>query len=151
MSLFNTLSSNGEALIKSFETLRLIAYPDGGNVMTLGWGHTAGVKEGDTCTPEQAEDWFQHDVGVVVGALNADVMTNLSQCQFDALCSFTYNVGVGAEAHSTLLKLLNQRRFAEASAEFPKWDHDNGVEVAGLKRRRLAEQAMFNNQPWQHI
>lgn len=147
----NTLGSEGEALIKSFEKLRLTAYLDDGGVWTLGWGYTSGVKEGDSCTPEQAEDWFHEDTGSVVRRLNADIVTNVNQNQFDALCSFAYNVGVGAEGHSTLLKLINQRRFADASAEFPKWDHVKGTESSGLLRRRLAEQALFNGHPWRQI
>lgn len=149
--LFNTLSSAGEALIKTFETLALAAYQDPGGVWTLGYGHTVGVKEGDTCTPEQAEDWFQHETNVIVGDLDAHLLTNCTQNQFDALVSFTYNVGWDAEEHSTMMRLLNQRRFLDASAEFPKWNHIDGEVSAGLTRRRAAEQALFDGLPWQHI
>ena len=139
----NTLGSKGEALIKSFETLALVAYPDSGGVPTIGWGHTEGVKLGDTCTPEQAEIWFQEDSQAAVHGVDSSLTTNVTQNQFDALVSFAFNVGVGAEAHSTMAKLINARNFAGAAGEFPKWDHVDGVPKAGLLRRREAEQALF--------
>lgn len=139
----NTLSSTGEDLIKGFEELRLKAYRDQRGVWTIGWGHTAGVKEGDTCTPQMAEAWFLSDTQFAVHGVDTSITTNVTQNQFDALVSFTFNVGVGAEAHSTMAGLINIRNFAAASAEFPKWDHIEGVPDAGLLRRRLAEQALF--------
>lgn len=140
----NTLSSTGEDLIKSFEELRLVAYQDQKGIWTIGWGHTGSeVVEGFTCTPEQAEQWFIEDTQFADNGVNASIHTHVTQNQFDALVSFTFNVGVGAEAHSTMAKLINARNFIGAAAEFPKWDHVNGVVNAGLQRRRLAEQALF--------
>ncbi len=140
----NTLSSTGENLIKSFESLRLTAYQDQKGVWTCGWGHTgADVVAGTTCTPEQAEAWFLKDTQAAVNGVDTSIATNINQNQFDALVSFTFNVGVGAEAHSTMVKLINARNFTGAAAEFPKWDHVNGVPNAGLLRRRQAEQALF--------
>lgn len=139
----NTLGSAGEDLIKDFEEFRSKAYPDSGGVPTIGWGHTKGVALGDTCTPEQAEIWFQEDTQAAVHGVDASLTTNVNQNQFDALTSFTFNVGVGAEAHSTLVKFVNARDFTSAAAEFPKWDYVKGVKNAGLLRRRLAEQALF--------
>lgn len=145
----NTLGSDGEALMKSFEKLALIAYLDEGDVWTIGWGHTEGVKEGDTCTKEQADAWFEHqDTARVIDALDRMLWTNVSQCQFDALVSFTYNVGIGAEEHSTMLKLINQRLFDAAAAQFLRWDHVKGRVSAGLLRRRQAEQALFEGRDW---
>jgi lysozyme len=139
-----TLSSTGEELIKRFEELRLVAYLDQRGRWTCGWGHTgADVVEGTTCTAEQAETWFQEDTLWAVKGCSDSLTTNISQPQFDALVSFTFNVGVGAEEHSTLIGLVNARNLAGAAAEFPKWDHVNGVVNAGLQRRRLAEQALF--------
>lgn len=139
----STLGSEGEDLIKEFETLELQAYQDQKGIWTLGWGHTLGVVAYQTTTPEEAEEWFQQDTQTAVNGVNKSLTTNVSQQQFDALTSFTYNVGVGAEAHSTMLGLINGRDFAGAAAEFPKWDHVKGVPNAGLLRRRLAEQALF--------
>jgi lysozyme len=138
------LGNNGEALIKSFEQLRLDAYkrfPT--EPWTIGWGHTKGVQRGDTCTFEQARIWFLEDTAKAVDANNALLTVPVSQNQFDALASFAYNAGIGAESHSTLLRLVNSGQNDLAAAEFVKWDHVNGVEVAGLKRRREAEAALY--------
>jgi lysozyme len=140
----NTLGSAGENLIKSFETMKLVAYLDQRGRWTCGWGHTGpDVVEGTTCTPEQAEDWFQQDTQAAVNGVDESIQTNVTQNQFDALVSFTFNVGVGAEGHSTMAKLINARNFAGAAAQFPLWDHVDGVPNAGLLRRRQAEQALF--------
>ena len=140
----NTLGSAGENIIKEFEELRLKAYQDQGGVWTCGWGHTGSdVVEGTTCTPEQAEIWCQEDMQAAVRGVDDSLTTNVTQNQFDALVSFTFNVGVSAEAHSTMAKLINARSFANAAAEFQKWDHVAGVRNAGLLRRRLAERALF--------
>lgn len=141
----NTLSSTGEDLIKGFEELRFTAYQDDKGIWTIGWGHTGPeVVEGLTCTIEQAETWFQEDTLWAVKGVNDSLTTNVSQTQFDALVSFTFNVGVGAEAHSTMVKLINARNFTGAANEFPKWDHEDGKVSAGLLRRRVAEQALFS-------
>jgi lysozyme len=140
----NTLGSAGEDLIKSFEELRLVAYLDQRGRWTCGFGHTGpDVVQGTTCTPEQAEAWFQLDTQAAVVGVDTSIQTTINQQQFDALVSFTFNVGVGAEGHSTMAKLVNARNFTGAAAEFPKWDHVDGVPNAGLLRRREAEQALF--------
>jgi lysozyme len=147
----NTLGSAGEALMKSFEKLALVAYPDEpGGVWTIGYGHTQGVQEHDTCTGIQADMWFDQDISVVVYCLDRLLLTNVSQNQFDALVSFTFNVGIGAEQHSTMLKLINERRFVDAANEFPRWNHVKGVVSEGLTRRRAAEQALFVGGDWQN-
>jgi lysozyme len=140
----NTLGSAGENLIKSFEELKLVAYQDQRGRWTCGWGHTGpDVVEGTTCTPEQAEEWFLSDTQAAVNGVDASIQTNVTQNQFDALVSFTFNVGVGAEGHSTMAKLINARDFAGAAAQFLLWDHIDGVPNAGLLRRREAEQKLF--------
>lgn len=138
------LSPTGESLIKSFESLRLVAYQDQKGVWTCGWGHTGkDVVEGTTCDAALAETWFIMDTAAAVAGVNHTVQVPISQNEFDALASFTFNVGVGNEAHSTLITYVNQSNFASAAAEFPKWDHVDGVPNAGLLRRREAEQALF--------
>lgn len=138
------LGAAGKALIQSFEQCRLTAYMDGGGVWTIGWGHTGReVHEGLTCTQEQADAWFDQDVAVAVNALNKALDVAVNQNQFDALVSFTFNVGVRHATQSTLLRDVNAKRFAEAADEFPKWCHDNGETIPGLLRRRRAEQALF--------
>lgn len=138
------LGAAGEALIKSFETLRLAAYQDQGGIWTCGWGHTGpDVTAGTTCTPEQAQTWFQADTGHAASVCSAVVPLSATQNQFDAVVSFAYNVGVGAFLHSTLRDRLNALDFAGAAAQFPLWDHVNGTVSDGLYRRRMAEQTLF--------
>lgn len=148
----NILGSDGEALMKAFETLALTAYLDEGNIWTIGWGHTGiGVVEGLTCTLTEADTWFNTDTQFVVSTLDRLLATSVTQNQFDALVSFTYNVGIGAEQHSTLMRLVNQRNFMEAALEFPRWHYVNHKESRGLLRRRIAEQALFLGKPWQNV
>lgn len=143
------LGPKGEALIKSFETLRLSSYPDERGVWTIGWGHTGwyapgvAVGPGQTCTPEQAEAWFLEDTARAVAGVSRNVDVALTQDQFDALASFTYNDGVAALAHSTLLRDLNAGHAAQAADEFLRWDYAGGHVSDGLERRRKAERALF--------
>jgi GH24 family phage-related lysozyme (muramidase) len=137
------LAELGLDLLKSFEQCRLSAYRDSVGIPTIGWGHTAGVRMGDTCSQEQADNWLVGDVQAAVNACDANAPKNLTQNQFDALVVFTFNVGVGAEAHSTLLAKLKAGDIAGAADEFLKWNHAGGVVVDGLTRRRQAERALF--------
>lgn len=139
-----TLGSKGTALIHSFEKLCLVGYADEGGVPTIGWGHTGpDVYVGQVCTVAQADAWFAQDTHAAVAAVNASVQVPLSQNQFDALVAFTFNVGVNAEAHSTLCRKMNAGDMAGAALEFAKWNHVNGVVSAGLTRRRQAEHDLF--------
>jgi lysozyme len=137
------LGAAGTALIKSFETCQLVAYQDQRGRWTLGWGHAEGVRQGDTCTQEQADAWFLTDTAWACKAIMNEVDVALTQNQFDALTSFTFNVGASAFASSTLLRYLNQSLWTAAANEFDRWDHVNGVTNAGLQRRRAAEKALF--------
>ena len=137
------LSAKGIAFIENAEGCKLSAYLDQRGIPTIGVGHTLGVKMGDTCTQEQADQWLAEDTEVAQHAVNTLVTVPLNQNQFDALVSFTFNVGVGSFKSSTLLSLLNQNAYAGAAQQFLKWNHINGVENEGLTKRRQAEQAMF--------
>ena len=137
------LAEPGLALLKSFEQCRLSAYRDSVGVPTIGWGHTDGVRMTDTCSQEQADRWLVMDVQAAINACDANAPQNLTQNQFDALVVFTFNVGIGAEAHSTLLAKLKAGDIAGAADEFLKWNHAGGVVVDGLTRRRQAERALF--------
>ncbi|MFT4064259.1 lysozyme [Paraburkholderia sp.] len=111
---------------------------------TIGVGHTGPeVRYGLTWTPDQAEAQLLANVAGAVAAVNRLVKTPLTQAEFDALVDFVFNLGVGAFAGSTMLKLLNSGNHAAAANEFKKWDMAGGKHVAGLLRRRLAEKAEF--------
>lgn len=137
-------SSNGLRLTESFEQCRLVAYQDSKGVWTIGWGHTRGVKAGDTCTQAQADAWLMEDVQEAVDAVNRLVKVSLTQAQFDALVDFTFNAGVGNFASSTMLRLLNAGDAAGAEDQFARWDMCGGAHLAGLARRRAAEAGMFD-------
>jgi lysozyme len=147
------LGAKGAALIKKREQLRLVAYkPTPQDKWTIGWGHTGkDVYEGLTWVLSQAEDAFQRDTAWAVTAVLRHTDVALNQNQFDALVAFVFNVGetafAGDPAHgrepSTLLRLVNSSRFADAAQEFAKWNHQNGVVLGGLTARRADEAQLF--------
>lgn len=143
------ISNNGLNLIKQFEGLRLNAYDDGVGVWTIGYGTTkypngSRVKKGDKITQTQADHYIANDVATFERAVNMLVNVPLNQNQFDALVSFTYNLGATNLSASTLLKKLNSKDYKGAAAEFPKWNKAGGKVMTGLVRRRKAEMELFN-------
>ncbi len=141
-------SLDGQHLTQSFESCRLVAYPDpklGWSVPTLGWGHTRGVKRGDTCTQAQADAWLLEDIQEAVSAVNHLVTAHLTQRQFDACVDFTFNAGQGNFGSSTLLKDINAGNYMLAAQEFKRWDMSGGAHIAGLARRRAAEASLFDD------
>jgi GH24 family phage-related lysozyme (muramidase) len=141
-----SLSQQGLDLIKGFEGLRLSAYQDSVGVWTIGYGHTAGVRPGDRITQAQAEAYLRQDTGWAQQAVRDNVKVPLTQGQFDALTSFTFNLGAGALKGSTLLRELNAGHYSAAKSEFGKWVHAGGRTLDGLVRRRAAEAALFGGQ-----
>ena len=135
-------SSKGVSLIKSFEGCRLKAYKCPAGVWTIGYGHTAGVKEGDTITQETADDYLRNDLAKYEKAvMNYDGIYHFNQNQFDALVSFTYNCGIGN------LKNLTQsgkRTLAQISTKLLLYNKAGGVVLRGLQRRRAAEKELFD-------
>ena len=140
-----TTSQKGIDLIKSFEGCRLTAYQDSVGVWTIGYGHTAGVYQGMTITEKEAEDFLRSDLGTSESAVNRLVTYSMNQNQFDALVSFTFNVGSGNFGSSTLLKKLNQGDITGAANEFDKWIQAGGQVLEGLVKRRAAEKELFLN------
>ena len=137
------ISANGLSLIKQHEGLRLTAYQCNAGVWTIGYGHTKGVKEGDTCTQDQADAWLLEDVEHAESAVNSQGLT-LTQNQFDALVSFVFNVGVSAFKKSTLLKKIKVNPNDPVIAnEFAKWKYAGGNVVAGLVTRRNNESNLY--------
>ena len=144
-------SDKGIALIKRHEGLRLNAYPDiahGWSRATIGYGHTsqAGpptVKQGMAITEAEAERILRQDLIKFEGAVSALVSVPLTQSQFDALVSFTFNLGPGNLQSSTLLRKLNAGDYTGAAAEFPKWNKAGGKVLQGLVNRRADERRMF--------
>jgi lysozyme len=142
-------SQNGINLIKEFEGLRLSKYDDVTGHATIGYGTL--WKEGmpDICTAQEAEEWLKEECVTIEKALATMVMVPLNQNQFDALISFCYNIGTGAFAGSTLLRLLNQGEYDAAAAQFPRWVLSHGERYPGLVRRREREKELFSAIPAQ--
>ena len=138
----------GEEIIKHFESLRLRVYLCPVGIPTLGWGHIKGVKLGDTCTPEQAETWFQEDYDLARRVVLRHVETKLTENQVQALTSWVFNLGEGNFAVSTLLKKLNANDIEGASKEILRWNKGriNGIlqVLPGLDRRRIMEKQLFD-------
>jgi len=132
------LGKAGEELIKHFEGLYLEAYKCPAGVATIGWGHTAGVKLGQKITKQQAQEIFENDMKVYEGYVNYYVKQTLTQNQFDALVSFTYNCGPG-----NLQKLIRNRTLEQIADALPLFNKANGKVLAGLVRRRKMEQELF--------
>ena len=74
---------------------------------TIGWGKTSNVKEGDTCTQEEADQWLLDDVESVSNQIQKVIKREVNENQFNAILSFTYNLGIGSLLKSTLLRYLN--------------------------------------------
>lgn len=144
-------SQAGIDLIHSFEQLRLKAYPDpgskDGNPYTVGWGSTGSdIGPGTVWTKEKADQRFASDLSKFEQAVSLLVKVPLTQYQFDALVSFTYNLGIGSLKSSTMLKMLNEGYYSNAGLQLLRWTKNDGVEMAGLVRRRKAELKMFKGE-----
>lgn len=145
---FMNMSDEGIQFLKSFEGCRLEAYQDQAGIWTIGYGHTAGVKEGDTCTQEQAERWLKDELENAADFVRNSVEVELTQGQFDAIVDFVYNLGPRAFKYSTLRSLIQSGQMDRAADEFPRWNHVNGKVSKGLTLRRLAEKAIFEGRDW---
>ena len=135
--------NKGIELIKQFEGCKLTSYKCPAGVWTIGYGHTAGVYEGQKITHEEVETLLKNDLKKYEKYVNDYVKVELNQNQFDALVSFTYNLGPGSLKKSTLLKKINQNEFEAAAEEFLKWVKANGKTLPGLVKRRKAERELF--------
>lgn len=136
----------GLDLIKSFEGLRLEAYPDpgtGGDPYTVGFGSTKGVKKGMKITVQEAEQRLIMDLQDACKAVERYVTIPLNDNQFAALVSFTFNVGAGNLAVSTLLKRLNEGEYGSVPMQLMRWNRAAGKILNGLTRRRTAEGDLF--------
>jgi lysozyme len=138
----------GLALIKEFEGLELKAYRCPAGILTIGYGHTTAagapvVRQGLTITAQEAEDILRSDLVQYERAVNEAVTVPLTQEQFDALVSFTFNLGAASLRKSTLLKKLNAGDHAAVPAQLKKWIRAGGKKLEGLVRRRNAEALLW--------
>lgn len=141
-------SEKGIALIKQFEGCKLTAYQDSVGVWTIGYGWTHPVdgkpiRAGMTIKQETAERLLKTGLVSYESDVSRLVKVGLTQGQFDALVSFTYNLGARSLSTSTLLRKLNAGDYAGAADEFLRWNKAGGKVLNGLTRRREAERALF--------
>ena len=142
------VGDRGIALIKRFEGLRTQAYRDIAGVWTIGYGHTGPeVGPGMRLAKGQAEDLLRRDLARFADAVTDAVRVPVTQGQFDALVSLSYNIGVSAFRRSTALRRLNASDFAGAAEAMTWWNKatidGRKQPVRGLTRRRAAEAAFF--------
>uniref|UniRef100_UPI0031D7B4C2 lysozyme n=1 Tax=Klebsiella sp. TaxID=576 RepID=UPI0031D7B4C2 len=137
------VSYNCLNIVKDFEGCSLQAYKDPVGVWTIGYGHTYGVSEKQQITQDEAEQLLFGDLTSVGNEVDHLVIISLNQNQFDALVSFTFNVGGTNLAKSTLLKKLNAGDVSGAAEEFDRWIYAGKQIFDGLVKRRAAEKALF--------
>jgi lysozyme len=136
------LSNLGLKLIEASEGCKLRAYRDTGGVLTIGYGHTGGVREGQVIDQATAEILLKHDIQYAVGVVNSHALP-CSQGQFDALVDFVFNVGPSQFLSSHLYQYHKAGEHEKAAAEFPKWKYDNGKVEPGLVTRRAKERETY--------
>jgi lysozyme len=128
--------------MRQFEGCKLTAYKDAAGVLTIGYGHTGSdVSVDQKITAQKAIELFNSDLGrFETGVANLTKSVKITQSQFDALVSFSFNVGLFALKGSSLLYiLLKNPNNPELRNEFLRWDKSCGRVVAGLARRRKFE------------
>ena len=143
------INEHGIEIVKSFEGLALKPYLCPANVWTVGYGATRSSTGGpidpdmEPISETEAEALLIRDLESSEGWVSRLIKTALTENQYSALTSFTFNVGAGALQRSTLRMKLNRGEFQNAADEFPKWRMAGGRILAGLVRRRAAERALF--------
>jgi lysozyme len=111
---------------------------------TIGFGHTLGVKEGQTCSREQANEFLIEDLKTAKWFVFNHVKSAITDNQFSALVSFAFNCGIGNLQTSTLLKKVNVNPADQTiKDEFLKWNKGGGKILNGLTRRRQAEAELY--------
>lgn len=155
------MSGHGLGLLEKWEGFELNLYKDSAGLPTIGVGHlltkselSSGkivingvpVQYSGGLANQQVLDLLSQDVKPAEQAVNNGVKVALNQNQFDALVSFTFNVGNAAFTASTLLKVLNQQQYPEVPTQFLRWVRAGGQVVQGLVNRRQNEISLWNGQ-----
>tara|TARA_B100000214_G_C23826636_1_gene562224 strand:+ start:233 stop:742 length:510 start_codon:yes stop_codon:yes gene_type:complete len=149
-----TVSPKGIELIKQHEGLKLCAYPDpgtGGDPWTIGYGHTGSdVIRGMEITEEEAELLLKEDLAYFENQVSSLITVMLTQEEFDAIVSFTYNVGAGNLKSSTFRRRINsgEDKATCFKEEFPKWVKGGNGPMPGLVKRRQSEIAQATLTPF---
>ena len=152
------INAAGIALLKEFERGRDIktgkllpigkpatdAYDDGGGVWTISWGLTGpDIKKGTVWTPKKCEAEFTKRVEKIEADVRNSCAREPNENQLAAMVCLAFNIGVSAFKGSTVLRLHNAGKWAEAANAFSMWKKDNGKVLAGLVQRRSKEAALY--------
>ena len=144
-----TITDKGLSIIKSSEKLILTTYICPAGYPTIGYGHVVKNSEAgsfvDGITEEQADELLRIDVVAAQRAVLRLINVRLSDGQFDALVSFTFNLGAGALQRSTLRRKINYGEEDCVPTEFLKWVWAGGRKLKGRIRRRLAEIDLYQS------
>ena len=138
------INQEGLNLIKSFEGLRLKSYQCPSRIWTIGYGHTRTTKPNTIITEDVADILLADDLNTFERGVERLVTVPLTDNQFSALVSFSFNVGLGNLESSTLLRLLNRGWYDQVPAQLMRWTRANGEVLGGLARRRAAEAQLWN-------
>ena len=141
-------SEEGIALLKHFEGCELNAYQDSVGVWTIGYGHTKGVERGMKISQEEAESMLQQELKHEYEDYISDIDQELTQCQFDALVCWVYNLGPTNLRSSTMLKEIIAGNMDLVPFQMKRWDKAGGKVLLGLTRRRNAEALLFKGEDW---
>lgn len=129
-------------LVAWYEGYRPSAYLDPVGMPTICYGHTATARLGQTKSREQCDQLLAADLGDAFRAIDRRVQVPLPDTTRAALASWVYNVGEGAFASSTLLRLLNAGDIRGACEQLPRWVYAKGKQLPGLVKRRAAEREL---------
>jgi len=136
------ISERGLALIRVFEDCVLTAYKDSTGRLTIGYGHTSGVYKGQKITQAEADNFLKQDVAIAeMAVLKYNSKYHWNQNQFDALCSFAFNIG----SINNLTK-NGTRTIAQISEKIPEYKKAGGKVSSGLIKRRMAEKELFDKE-----
>mgnify|MGYP003665327866 FL=1 len=145
------ISEEGKALIKKFEGCELESYRCSADVSTIGFGHTKGVSDGDSCTQDEADQMLTEDLEEFEGYVDKLVTLDLEQNQFDALVAWTFNLGPTNLKSSTMLQVLNEGKKSEVPFQMKRWNKAGGNVLQGLVRRREAEALLWEGKDWEQV
>lgn len=157
-----SFSNKGVDFLKGWESEvkengKHILYDDDSDYCTIGYGHLVAGKKScasitnmpqnfkNGLTDQEAKDLFKADLKIYEDLIKNNVTVDLYQYEFDALVSFSFNVGGPNFRSSTMLKKLNASKYDEVPAEFPRWNKSGGVVMAGLTKRRNREADIFKD------
>ena len=129
--------------LMAMEGCRLTAYRDAAGVLTIGYGHTKDVREGDRISEFWAKELLKRDIAYFESKV-LDLQVARTEGQLDALVSLAFNIGIGALKRSTLLRVIREGGSRSAiKREFRRWVYAGGKKLPGLELRREWESKRF--------